>query len=72
MSNSRRSGYNPDKVSRKMFDYRMDKFTEKLVRYANQCNEVRRDVKLIKEFLSLSPHSSAFEAFLVERGKKKA
>lgn len=63
--------YNPEKVSRKMFDHRMDQLVSKLVRFGNKQLETNRRVKDIEDFLAMSPHASAFEAYKEKRRQER-
>lgn len=62
--------YNPEKVTRKMFDYQLDKLINKLARYRQKQIEIDRQQRLIIEFLSSSPHASAWEVFCEQKKKK--
>lgn len=56
--------YNPERLTRKVFDRTLDRLTNKYKRYAERVLELERKLKTLEEFLDQGPHGSAYKLFL--------
>lgn len=70
MTKYRKHPWPTDGATRKYVDRITDRHDRRLDGHSNMLGRLKERILLIEEFLSLSPHASAFEAFINQKKKK--
>lgn len=67
-----KQNYDPDRMTRKVFDRYADKTTRRMERYRDRQLDLERRLKAVEEFLSQGPHAAAWALYrdLAFKGKK--